>query len=88
LVEEVNARFKLAAHKHPIEEFKRLHQSGTIEEYIRKFGRMKARLLHYDSHLSEDFFVHGFLSGLKEEVRHLEEILNPRELNIMLIKLN
>jgi hypothetical protein len=30
LVEEVNARFRLVIHKHSIEEFKRLHQIGTI----------------------------------------------------------
>jgi hypothetical protein len=53
LVEEINARFQLSHNKHPIEEFKRLHQSGTMDEYIKKISRMKARLLYYDSHLSE-----------------------------------
>jgi hypothetical protein len=42
---------------------------------------MKTRLLYYDSYLSEEFFIHEFLSGLKEEVRHLGEILNLRRLN-------
>jgi DNA primase large subunit len=82
-VEEVNARFRLAVHKHPIEEFKRLQQVSTVEEYIKKFGRMKARLLHYDSHLNEEFFIQGFISCLKEEIRHLVEFLNPRRLNEM-----
>jgi hypothetical protein len=42
---------------------------------------MRARLLHYDSHFSKEFFIQGFISGLKEETRHLVEILNPRKLN-------
>jgi hypothetical protein len=34
LVEEVTTQFKLNIIKHPIEEFKRIHQNGTMEEYI------------------------------------------------------
>jgi hypothetical protein len=42
---------------------------------------MRAKLLHYNSHLSEEFFIQGFISGLKEEIRYLVEILYPRRLN-------
>jgi ABC-type ATPase with predicted acetyltransferase domain len=42
---------------------------------------MKAKLLYYDPHLGEEFFIQGFLSELKEEVRHLVEILNSRRLS-------
>jgi hypothetical protein len=81
LVEEVTIRFKLVVIKHLIEEFKRLHQNSTIEEYIINLGRMKTRLLYYDPYLSEKNFIEGFLSGLKERMRHLVEILHPTRLN-------
>jgi Retrotransposon gag protein len=81
LVEEVSNRFKLVTIKHPVDEFKRLHQTGTMEEYIKRFGRVKAKLMYYDPHLNEDFYIQGFCNGFKEEVRHLVEILKPRKLN-------
>jgi Retrotransposon gag protein len=81
LVEEVSARFKLATIKHPVDEFKRLHQVGTVEEYIKKFCRVNARLLYYDSNLKDEFFIQGFISGLRDEIKHLVEVLSLRKLN-------
>jgi division protein CdvB (Snf7/Vps24/ESCRT-III family) len=81
LVEEINVRFKLASNKHPVEEFKRLHQSETVGEYIKKLGRVKTKLLYYDKHLNEDFFIRGFYSDLKEKMRYLIEVLQLRKLN-------
>jgi Retrotransposon gag protein len=81
LVEEISVKYKLALMKHPVDELKMLHQLGTVEEYIKKFSRVKAKLLYYDANLKEIFFIQGFLSGLKEEIRHLMNVLNPKKLN-------
>jgi hypothetical protein len=78
---KVNSRFKLAAIKHSMNEFKRLHQMRTVDEYVKKFSRMKARLLYYDLNLKENFFIQGFINGLREEIKHLEDVLNPKKLN-------
>jgi Retrotransposon gag protein len=81
LVEEVSARFKLTTVKHPVDEFKRLHQTSTLDEYVKKFSRVRARLLYYDPNLKEKFFIQAFISGLRDEIKHLMDILNLRKLN-------
>ncbi|KAJ3684022.1 hypothetical protein LUZ61_013186 [Rhynchospora tenuis] len=81
LVDEVMARFKTYNVRHPVDEFKMVHQTGRVEEYIKQFERAKTRLLKVKPTLDEDFFVAGFISGLKEEVRGTVELFNPRELN-------
>jgi hypothetical protein len=80
LVVEVSARFKLATIQHLVDEFKKLHQVGTVDEYIKKFGRVKAKLLYYDPHLNEDSLFKDFIVDLVE-VRYLVEVLQSRRLN-------
>ncbi|KAJ3707881.1 hypothetical protein LUZ61_011586 [Rhynchospora tenuis] len=81
LSEEVMASFKTCSIKHPVDEFKRLHQLGRVEEYYKKFVRAKARLLRAKPTLDEDFFMAGFISGLKEDIKNTVELFYPRSLN-------
>ncbi|KAJ4801510.1 polyprotein [Rhynchospora pubera] len=81
LVDEVLARYKTHDIKHPVDEFKRVHQTGKVEEYIRKFDKARARLLRVKPTLDEEFFCAGFISGLREEIKNTVDLLNPRGLN-------
>ncbi|XP_078180776.1 uncharacterized protein LOC144574637 [Carex rostrata] len=80
LVEEVLNYF---AHNtsNAVDEFKKVHQSGDLEEYIANFLQTRARLTYKRKITSEDFFVEGFISGLKDELRHTIEMFNPSTVN-------
>lgn len=62
----------------PIDEFKRIHQIGRVDEYAKNFLRAKSRLMgkgHIDA--SEEFYVGCFISGLKEDIRNTIDLFEP-----------
>ena len=68
LVELVKRRLKKCWTRSAVEEFQRLHQTGSVEDYMDQFERAKSRLLLESRHLPESFFVEAYLSGLREEI--------------------
>jgi Ty3 transposon capsid-like protein len=62
LLERFNSDFK-----NLVNEFKRIQQTGKVDEYIQNFERIKARVLA-NQYTTETFYLLGFLSGLKEEI--------------------
>lgn len=64
-----------------IGEFNKLKQMGSVDEYIQKFEELKSYMTQRNRHLDEDYFVKSFISGLKEDVRVMVEMLLPNTLN-------
>ncbi|CAH9132841.1 unnamed protein product [Cuscuta epithymum] len=64
-----------------IGEFNKLRQKGAVEEYIDKFSELKSFMLQRNKYLDEYYFLKSFLSGLKEEIRHMVEIVDPENLD-------
>ncbi|GMI63964.1 hypothetical protein HRI_000065700 [Hibiscus trionum] len=64
-----------------IEEFNKLTQRTTVEEYQDKFEELKPYMLQLNSSLSENYFVSSFVSGLKEELRHKIKVHPPKDLS-------
>jgi hypothetical protein len=54
-----------------MEEFRRVHKVGRVDEYMEKFEKAKARLLIENPYFQEPFFVGSFISGLKDEIQTL-----------------
>ncbi|PIN03314.1 hypothetical protein CDL12_24163 [Handroanthus impetiginosus] len=54
-----------------------LRQEGSVVEYIRQFEEFKVLMIA--SH-TEEFFVNAFVNGLREEIRHMVEMLAPSTL--------
>lgn len=48
LVDLVRRRFKKKGNRSAIDEFKRLQQTGSVEEYVDQFEKAKSRLLMED----------------------------------------
>nr|CAD1818033.1 unnamed protein product [Ananas comosus var. bracteatus] len=78
--EEICRRFDTRGSVDVVEEFNKLVQTGTVEEYQEQFEDLKARLLTTDSQFSVDYFLSSFLSGLKDEIRSAVKMLYPRTL--------
>lgn len=64
----------------PIDEFKRIHQIGKVEDYIKSFLRAQSRLYCKTQIDHEEFYVGCFMSGLKEEIRNTIDLFNPATL--------
>ncbi|KAJ3689395.1 hypothetical protein LUZ61_018559 [Rhynchospora tenuis] len=81
LVTEVLDRFQIYHTSYPIGDFKRVHQTGKVGDYIRQFEQAKSRLIRETKINNKIFFIEGFIEGLKEEIRYAVEVLNPSTLN-------
>ncbi|KAJ3684964.1 hypothetical protein LUZ61_014128 [Rhynchospora tenuis] len=81
LVTEIMDRFQSDTSSNPIGDFKRVHQSGKVGDYIKAFEKAKSRLMFETKITSSVLFIQGFIEGLKEEIRYAVEILNPTTLN-------
>jgi Ty3 transposon capsid-like protein len=62
--------------KNPVGEFKRIHQLGKVDEYINSYERIRARV-SARQYSDEEFYVLGFLSGLKDEIANTVLLYNP-----------
>ena len=51
-----------------IEEFNKLKQEGTVQAYQLKFEELRSLMMVHNPHLSEEYYVSSFISGLGDEV--------------------
>ncbi|KAL4332246.1 hypothetical protein GQ457_07G001740 [Hibiscus cannabinus] len=63
-----------------IEEFNKLSQLNTVEEYQEKFEELKPLMLQQNCHLPESYFISSFISGLREEIKHKVKVHEPTTL--------
>ncbi|XP_039066152.1 uncharacterized protein LOC120211739 [Hibiscus syriacus] len=61
-----------------IDEFNKLTQLSSAEEYEAQFEELQPYLLQINPELGEEYFVSSFLSGLKEELKHKVKVLEPK----------
>ncbi|KAL4378560.1 hypothetical protein GQ457_02G035680 [Hibiscus cannabinus] len=63
-----------------VEEFNKLLQKGSVDDYQEKFEELKPYMLQHNPHLDEDYFVSSFVSGIKEEIKHRVRVHEPKSL--------
>lgn len=63
-----------------VEEFNKLTQHGTVEEYQEQIEDLRSQLLDTNSHFAQEYFLSSFLSGLKEEIRTAVKMMHPSSL--------
>ncbi|XP_027120880.2 uncharacterized protein [Coffea arabica] len=73
-------RFADSICKDVVEEFNKLRQEGSIEEYQEKFEELKPLMLIKIRNLDENYFISNFISGLKEEIKPMIRMLKPATL--------
>lgn len=52
-----------------VEEFNKLSQTGTVDEFLGKFEDLKAHMIIRNSALNEAHFLSSFIGSLKEEIK-------------------
>ncbi|KAL4379604.1 hypothetical protein GQ457_02G023110 [Hibiscus cannabinus] len=73
-------RFCDKEHSDVIEEFNKLLQKSTVDEYQERFEELQPFMLQHNAHLGEDYFISSFISGLKEELKHKVKVHEPKTL--------
>lgn len=76
LKEEVMEFFTKTAVK-PFDEFKRVYQKGSVDDYIKEFQRAQSRLICQTRVDNDEFFLGYFISGLRDEIRNTIALFNP-----------
>jgi hypothetical protein len=64
-----------------MEELKELEQTGTVEEYIENFERLRTRLLLENRLFTKTDFLDVFIGGLKSDVKALVKAFKPTTLD-------
>jgi hypothetical protein len=73
----VVSEFEANTHRTKVMELLHLKQTGSVEEYRKKFEQLVYNIRLYDSSLSEMMVISQFLIGLKDEIRHNVELMLP-----------
>ncbi|XP_039023154.1 uncharacterized protein LOC120155744 [Hibiscus syriacus] len=64
-----------------VEEFTKLVQKGSVEEYHDRFEELQPHMLLQNPTLGEEFFVSLFISGLRDDIKHRVKALDPKTLS-------
>ncbi|XP_070016017.1 uncharacterized protein [Nicotiana sylvestris] len=78
--EELISRFGVVLAKDVVEEFNKLSQEGTVDEFLGKFEDLKAQMLVCNPQLDESHFLSSFIGTLKEEIKFGVKLFKPTTL--------
>ena len=74
---DVCIRFRDNLGSKVVEDFNRLQQTGSIDDYLAKFEELKACILLKTPHMPEDYLLESFIGGLKPAVKALVRAFKP-----------
>ncbi|XP_026459345.1 uncharacterized protein LOC113360006 [Papaver somniferum] len=79
-VEAICSRFEDLGNDNYVGFFNKLSLLNSVEEYFEQFEQLKALMLSKNPHLTEDYFVLSFISGLKDVSKSSVQIHKPTTL--------
>ncbi|XP_026383409.1 uncharacterized protein LOC113278901 [Papaver somniferum] len=80
-VEAICNRFEDLENDNYVGCFKKLSQLTSVEEYFEQFEQLKALMLSKNPHLTEEYFILSFISGLKEVLKSSVQMHKPTTLS-------
>ncbi|KAH0767947.1 hypothetical protein KY285_003818 [Solanum tuberosum] len=84
--EELISRFEDELLDDIVEQFNRLFQTGSMDEFLGKFEDLKAQMLVRNPHLNDPHFLSSFIGALKEEIRFAVNMFKPTTLKLAIEK--
>ncbi|KAH9605981.1 hypothetical protein KSS87_012166 [Heliosperma pusillum] len=76
-VMDLCARFKENLGSNVVEEFNKLQQKGSLEDYLDAFEHLRGLMLQRNALLPETYFLDSFVGGLKPMVKPFVRALKP-----------
>ncbi|KAL5706540.1 hypothetical protein ACHQM5_024694 [Ranunculus cassubicifolius] len=73
----IQARFFEDVGENIIGEFNKLRQTSTVEEYQSRFEELQSLMLQKNPSRTMEYFVASFISGLREDIRHIVLMFRP-----------
>ena len=64
-----------------VEVFRKLQQWSSVDDYLKKFEELKPLMLQKKLVRPHDYFIAGFIVGLKPHLKPFVEALNPLTLD-------
>ena len=80
----VCSRFRDDLGSKVVENFNRLQQMGTLEDYLARFEELKAFLQVRSPIMLETYFLESFIRGLKPGSKSFMLVLNPQNLYVIM----
>jgi len=77
---DVCARFRDDLGSKVVEEFNKLQQTGTLDDYLAKFEELKTLILVRTPNTPEVYFLESFIRGLKPAIKPLLRAFKPQNL--------
>ena len=63
-----------------VDEFNKLRQTGSVENYQKRFEELRSLMIQHNPHPSETYFVSSYLSGLNYGLRPMVKVLKPQSM--------
>lgn len=63
---------------HTIGAFNKLRQTGSLVHYIDTFEDLRASMLEFNSLLIQSHFLHNFINGLQDNIKHSVVMFKPQ----------
>ena len=79
---DVCTRFRDDLEGKVVEDFNRLRQIGTLNEYLARFEELKSLLLVRNSNMLESYILESFIGGLKSTIKPLVRAFKPLTLDL------
>jgi len=79
-VVDLYTRFRDELGSYIQEEFDKLKQVGSIDDYFKKFEELKCLMLIKDPLLPNEYLVDNFIGGLDDNVKYFTRAFNPTTL--------
>ena len=77
---DVCARFRDDLGSKVVEEFNKLQQIGTLDDYLAKFKKLKVLILVRTPNMPEAYFLESLIGGLKSVIKPLMRAFKPQNL--------
>lgn len=77
---DVCARFKDDLDSKLVEEFNKLQQEGSLEDYLERFEELKSPLLQNRPFMPPEYFLDSFIGGLKAHIKPFVKAFDPATL--------
>lgn len=84
--EELISRFDDEVLDDIVEQFNRLSQTGSVDEFLGKFEDLKAQMLVRNPHLYDAHFLSSFVGALKEEITFVVKMFKLATLKLAIEK--
>ncbi|KAK2970614.1 hypothetical protein RJ640_013489 [Escallonia rubra] len=68
-VRDLHARFAKLLKESVLGEFRKLRQTGSVEQYYNEFETLRSILVNEGGRFDESYFTQNFVSGLRYEIR-------------------